>query len=61
MPAHQPDKHIRPIFSKYFGNPLASCTDDHAHQCRLMLGIEDTLLGMRARLRRRRRIPPARD
>jgi hypothetical protein len=38
--------HIRPIFGEYFGNPLVSCTDDHAHQCRLMLGIEDTLLGM---------------
>jgi hypothetical protein len=38
--------HIRPIFGEYFGNPLVSCTDDHAHQCRLTLGIEDTLLGM---------------
>ena len=41
--------HIRPIFGEYFGNPLVSCTDDHAHQCRLMLGIEDTLLGMSVR------------
>jgi hypothetical protein len=24
--------HIRPIFGKYFGNPLVSCTDDHAMQ-----------------------------
>jgi hypothetical protein len=40
--------HIRPIFGEYFGNPLVSCTDDHAHQCGLMHGIEDTLLGMRA-------------
>jgi hypothetical protein len=36
--------------------PLVSCTDDHAHQCRLMLWIEDTLLGMCGRrpLMRRR-------
>ncbi len=38
--------HILLIFGEYFGNPLVSCTDDHAYQRRLMLGIEDTLLGM---------------
>jgi hypothetical protein len=43
-------RHIRPTFGDYFGNPLVSCTDDHAHRCRLMLGIEDMLIGMTARL-----------
>jgi hypothetical protein len=43
--------HIRPIFGEYFGDPLVSCTDGHAHHCRLMLGIEATLLGMSAHTR----------
>jgi hypothetical protein len=30
-------------FSASTSATLASCTDDHAHQCRLMLGIKDTL------------------
>ena len=37
--------HIRQISGEYFGNPLVSGTDDHAHQCRLTLWIEHTLLG----------------
>ena len=40
-----------PDFGEYFGDPLVSCTDGHAHQCGLMLGIEATLLGMSAHTR----------
>jgi hypothetical protein len=42
-------RHIRPTFGEYFGNPLVSCTDDHAHQCGLMLGIEGALIGVSGR------------
>jgi hypothetical protein len=46
MHAHQPDKPYPPGFRRVLLRSLVSCTDDHAHQFRLMLGIEDTHLGM---------------
>jgi hypothetical protein len=46
---HQPHKPHPPDFRRILGQPLVSDTDDHAHQCRLMLWIEHTFSAMSGR------------